>query len=205
MAENFWTIVLSTGLILFISEIGDKTNLVAISLMGKTKRPMTVAFGATLGIIFTTLIAILLSKYVEEFFPSSFIPIISGLLFIFMGIIGLLQDEKHEIIKNENDLDDQNIQSFSIFSALMKSFSLVALAEMGDKSQLIVVSIALLEDPVAVLFGAVLGLGMVMFSSAVIGVKLIQNVPGEKIDLITSILFLLVGFWLIIYELIKII
>ncbi|MHA2249821.1 MAG: TMEM165/GDT1 family protein [Candidatus Kariarchaeaceae archaeon] len=202
MGANFWTIVLSTSVIMLFAEFADKTNLVALSLMSKTRRPLTIAFGGTLGIAFTSLIGILFGSFLEQLLPLEIVPLFSGLLFLLLGVFGVLELKKGEsnnkIIHQEELVSEDINSNTTIRNAFTRSFSLIALAEFGDKSQIFVISGSIIEDPMAIFLGAIIGMGIIMYLSAFIGVNLINRFSEVKLHQIAAISFLIVGSWLII-------
>ncbi|MHA2092640.1 MAG: TMEM165/GDT1 family protein [Candidatus Kariarchaeaceae archaeon] len=195
MLNDFWTVVISTTFVMALAEFGDKTNLIVLSLMSKTKQPFTVAIGGTIGIIFTSLLGILFGSFLGLILPLSLIPIFSGLVFIILGIWAFWGDNP----ENHDDFNHQNIDAdiSSRFNALKNSISLVALAEFGDKSQVFLITGSIIENPWAVFLGAVLGMGLIMGLAAFLGYKIIQNISEESLHKIAGIAFFIAGIWII--------
>jgi len=75
--------------ILFIGELGDKTQLIVFNLALEYKKFYKVGIGATLGFAVIVTIGILFGSLITEFVPLGFISLISGLLFIAIGLIEL--------------------------------------------------------------------------------------------------------------------
>ncbi|MBC2708734.1 MAG: TMEM165/GDT1 family protein [ANME-2 cluster archaeon] len=76
----------------------------------------------------------------------------------------------------------------------MTAFSLIALAELGDKTELAVIALsAQYHAPIMVFLGAVLGLGLVSALGVAIGGKLQTMVPMDKLRIGSGILFLVFG------------
>lgn len=184
----------STIGIMVLAEFADKTNLLALSLMGKTKKPYTVAFGGLLGIAFVTLIGVVLGNVIGSIIPLDLVPIFAGIIFLWIGFAELAEKEQKEIdevvISDSNDLRK--------YSVVKKSFIFIGLAEFGDKSQLFVIGRAVDGNPIAIFLGAVIGMGIIMLLTAMFGEKLIDKFPEETIHKIASIGFIVVGLLLIV-------
>lgn len=188
------TIIGSVSVVIFLAEIGDKTNLVALSLMSKTKMPYVVAFGAVIGIGLTTLIGVLIGKVVGDTLPLWIIPFVAGLSFIILGLVEFFgkSEEKEEI--DNNKIQIQN----SIINTLKRSIVLVMFAEFGDKSQLAVITGVTLGSPIPIFIGAIIGMSLVMMLTAIFGDKLLAKIPEEKLHIVASALFIIAGCWIII-------
>ena len=180
MLSDFWTVVISTTFIMALAEFGDKTNLIVLSLMSKTKQPFTVALGGTIGIMITSLLGILFGSFLGAILPLSLIPIFSGLIFIILGIWSFKggNNESDDDMKQHNIDEDVNSRSF----ALKNSISLVALAEFGDKSQVFLISGSIIENPWAIFLGAMLGMGLIMGLSAILGYKIIGRLTRASVS-----------------------
>jgi putative Ca2+/H+ antiporter (TMEM165/GDT1 family) len=77
---------------------------------------------------------------------------------------------------------------------LLSTFSMIALAEMGDKTQLSAVTlVAKYDSPYLVFAGAVLALGFISLLGILAGKKLCEIVPLSKIRIGAGALFILFG------------
>jgi len=188
---SFFVDLVSTAGVMLIAEFADKTNLLALSLMGKSKQPYTVAIGGLLGIAFVTLIGILLGSIILAVIPIEYIPIFAGLLFVWIGVVELRADESND--ENDNENLDGNFGFENKFRVAKKSFMLIGLAEFGDKSQIFVIGRSLNSNPIAIFLGAIIGMGIIMFATAIFGEKLIERFPEDLIHKIANYGFVLVG------------
>ena len=76
----------------FFSEMGDKTQLVTISLAARyPSAPLLVLAGTTLGMMIADGIGIFAGVIIHKKLPENALRIISAALFIFFGIVGLWQ------------------------------------------------------------------------------------------------------------------
>ncbi|MCX5656921.1 MAG: TMEM165/GDT1 family protein [Candidatus Omnitrophica bacterium] len=71
----------------FLAELGDKTQLAALSLASKSKAPLTVFLGSVSAYIVVTLLTVLLGQLLGKFIPVQFIRFGAASAFIVIGIL----------------------------------------------------------------------------------------------------------------------
>jgi putative Ca2+/H+ antiporter (TMEM165/GDT1 family) len=86
MSEGF-KILLSTFALLFLAELGDKTQLAVISMTAKHKAPLWVFVGATLALAAVTSIGVLGGELLTRFIPEMVMRKVAAVLFVFMGLL----------------------------------------------------------------------------------------------------------------------
>jgi putative Ca2+/H+ antiporter (TMEM165/GDT1 family) len=178
------TPALTTFALIALAEMGDKTQLIAIALSARYSRVHVFA-GLMAAFVVLTALAVGVGEVVVAFIGPEVIGIVAGLLFILFGVITILMD---------NDNDNSDVKNSGARSAFITAFSLIALAELGDKTELAVVALsALYHAPIMVFLGAVLGLGLVSALGVAIGGKLQTIVPLDKLRIGSGILFLVFG------------
>ena len=182
------TPALATFGLIALAEMGDKTQLVVIALSARYSRTHVFA-GLMAAFILLTALAVGVGEVVVAFIGPGIIGIVAGLLFILFGVITILtNDDDNSIVKNPGAR-----------SAFMTAFSLIALAELGDKTELAVIALsAQYHAPIMVFLGAVLGLGVVSALGVTIGGKLQTMVPLKKLRIGSGILFLVFGVLLLL-------
>jgi putative Ca2+/H+ antiporter (TMEM165/GDT1 family) len=80
-------ILLSTFALLFVAELGDKTQLAVISMTAKHKAPLWVFLGASLALVAVTLIGVLGGELLTRFIPEDVLRKIAAVLFVGMGVL----------------------------------------------------------------------------------------------------------------------
>ena len=88
--EKFGPVV-TVALTFFIGELGDKTQLAAITLSTTAQYPAFILMGTVLGMVVTSSIGIFIGSKLGKRIPELAIKIISGFIFIFFGILGLFE------------------------------------------------------------------------------------------------------------------
>ncbi len=81
-------IVLSTFALVFLAELGDKTQLAVFTLAAETTSPWGVLIGAGIALLLSTLLAVLLAVAVHHLLPDAWtkwIRVGAGALFILVG------------------------------------------------------------------------------------------------------------------------
>jgi putative Ca2+/H+ antiporter (TMEM165/GDT1 family) len=85
-----WRVIAGTFGLIFLAELGDKTQLAAIAMSAETKSPAAVFIGATVALGLVTLIGVAVGGTVTRVIPARYIRMGAGALFVVMGIFMLL-------------------------------------------------------------------------------------------------------------------
>ncbi|HZJ82895.1 MAG TPA: TMEM165/GDT1 family protein [Clostridia bacterium] len=75
--------------LLFIAELGDKTQLAVFTLVTQHKQPWPIFLGASLGLTTVTLLGTFMGEIVCKYIPSHILKLSAGILFIIMGFFVL--------------------------------------------------------------------------------------------------------------------
>ncbi len=183
-----FTIFIATYTIMLLAEFGDKTQLVALSIMSRTKKPFTVALGATIGITLTTIVGIAIAALISKNIDPYITRIVAGSLFLLLGLLTFKEALNHE---GEGQQEKPTIKN-----PFLSAISFVAIAELGDKSQLFVIAQSLSGNFWEVFFGAILGMATILFLTAIIGDALIKKVPEKYLKFIAATLFVMAGLFI---------
>ncbi len=85
-----WRILASTFTLVFLAELGDKTQLTTLTLATKSGAQLSVLLGALLALALSTIFSVVLSVGLCRVIPAAYINRVAGLIFIIIGIIILL-------------------------------------------------------------------------------------------------------------------
>jgi putative Ca2+/H+ antiporter (TMEM165/GDT1 family) len=77
----FWT----TFSLLIIAEMGDKTQLAAITLAAQTRSPVSVFLGAALALTLVSLIGVALGTLLGQYLPEKLLHRVAAVAFIIIG------------------------------------------------------------------------------------------------------------------------
>lgn len=163
------------------AELGDKTQLMTISLASKYHyKP--VFWGIFLGMGLVTVIGVGVGVVLYNFIPVFYVKIIAASIFIIFGLYSLYSEEKEE----EEEVDKDKV--------FHTSFLLSVVAEFGDKTQLVVIGLtARYQQPLPVLIGALAGLGVIIAMGVFLGTKISEFIEQEKIELFAALAFIILG------------
>ncbi|MGQ0760555.1 MAG: TMEM165/GDT1 family protein [Acidobacteriota bacterium] len=85
-----WRVLLTTFGIIFLAEMGDKTQLAAMTMAADKKRPWEVFLGASLALAAVSALGILVGTALGHYLPLDWIRRVAGASFIVIGILVLM-------------------------------------------------------------------------------------------------------------------
>ena len=86
-ADSRWiSVFLSTATTVFLAELGDKTQLAALLLSAQSGRPFTVLVGASLALICSSLVGVLLGRWLSTVMPAHQLERAAGVLMVALGL-----------------------------------------------------------------------------------------------------------------------
>jgi Ca2+/H+ antiporter, TMEM165/GDT1 family len=174
--------ILSSFVLVALSEMGDKTQLLAFSLASRFRQPWTVMAGILTATIANHALASVVGIWVSDRVPARVMAGILAVTFIAFGIWTLRPDSL------------QQKDGGSKFGTYVSTTFLFFLAEMGDKTQLATVALAArFHSVVLVTTGTTLGMlasdGLAVF----VGERLAERAPMKWIRIAAAVLFFLFG------------
>ena len=182
-----YTVFFSVFAIIFLAELGDKTQLTAMTLA--MKFPWLKSFiGIAAAFALLNAGAVTAGRVLFDYLPLFWIKLISAGLFLFFGVATLLG-------KGFNKEDEESREkTFGNRGAVTTSFAMIFLAEMGDKTQLVTASLAAQHDaPMAVFTGSTMALWLVSLLGIFAGRQLNRFVPLARIHQAAGSLFVIFG------------
>jgi putative Ca2+/H+ antiporter (TMEM165/GDT1 family) len=82
-------VLLTTFGIIFLAEMGDKTQLAAMTMSAQTKKPWAVFIGASLALAAVSLIGVLVGSVIGQYVPLEWVKRVAALAFIIIGVLML--------------------------------------------------------------------------------------------------------------------
>jgi putative Ca2+/H+ antiporter (TMEM165/GDT1 family) len=166
--------------IIALAELGDKTQLTVVSL-SSCKKAKPVFVGAMLAFALIDGVSALIGGTVAAFIPTTWIGVGAGVAFLLFGIYSLLSKS-----------EEAKIEKRSVNAA--HCFSLVALMELGDKTQLSVIALAAEYDaPLMVFVGVMLALALLTGIGVAVGTVISRFVPMRYVKIGSSLIFVIFG------------
>jgi putative Ca2+/H+ antiporter (TMEM165/GDT1 family) len=85
-----WRVLLTTFGVIFLAEMGDKTQLAAMTMAAQTKRPWTVFIGSALALTAVSAIGVVVGSVVGNYIPLIWVKRAAAVAFIVIGILILM-------------------------------------------------------------------------------------------------------------------
>ena len=170
--------MISTGVVA-LAEIGDKTQLLALILAAKFRKPVPIIVGILLATLLNHGFAGALGAWITSVVSPDVLRWVIGVSFIAMGAWTLIPDTIDEAADGR--------ARFGVFGTTLVAFFL---AEMGDKTQIATVALAAqFHALVAVVAGTTLGMMIANVPAVVLGDRVAQRLPVRLIRLIAAAVF----------------
>ena len=161
------SVSLSAFTLIALAEIGDKSQLVCMTLAAR-HRHWPVLLGASLAFIVLNVLAVLFGAAVASWVPESVMAGIVALLFAGFGFHALL---------NRDDDDAENVVEKPGHGIFFTTLLLILVAEFGDKTQIAVAGLAGNLPPLPVWIGATAALVAVSALGVWAGRTVLQRLP----------------------------
>lgn len=181
--------VSSSFLFILLAEIGDKTQLMTITLATRYQSTVQVFFAVLLAEATISTVAIIVGTTISQFIPLDMISRVAGSVFIIYGILSLKKEEN----KNNNQLKKTETRIFFTI------FALVFIAEMGDKTQLAAIALAVEHNaPISVAIGTIAAFATSSIIAVILGKKLSTKLSTGVIQKIAAVTFIAIGITLLL-------
>lgn len=176
--HGFWV---SLALV-FLAELGDKTQLVALMLATRFKAGIVLA-GVLVATLLVHAFSVVLGGITGRLLPHGWILLLSGLAFIAFAIWTWRGDR----------LDDEDQKVRRITSPFMIVTVTFFLAELGDKTMLSTVTLASQYSPVQVWLGSTLGMVLSDALAIWVGRAMGKRLPEKAVKMGAAAIFLAFG------------
>ncbi len=84
-------LIVSTFVMIFLAELGDKTQISTFALAADSRSMLSVFLGASGALVLTSLLAVVLGGVIGRFVPDRLIKIVSAAVFIVFGVLTLVE------------------------------------------------------------------------------------------------------------------
>jgi putative Ca2+/H+ antiporter (TMEM165/GDT1 family) len=169
--------------IVALAEIGDKTQLLALILAAKFRKPWPIVAGILAATLANHAFAGAVGIWLQSALGPMVMRWVLGLSFIAMAAWMLIPDKFEE--------GDAKLARFGVFSTTLITFFL---AEMGDKTQIATIALAAQYHAfVSVVAGTTIGLMLANVPAVFLGDKIARLVPVKVVHAIAAASFLVLG------------
>jgi len=180
-----YELLISTAIVA-LAEMGDKTQLLALLLAARFRKPVPILLAILLATLLNHGISAVLGQWITTILKPDVLLWIVSVGFIAMALWMLVPDELEDETDNINKW-----QKYGVFGA---TFVLFFLAEIGDKTQVATVALAARFDSVFwVMLGTTIGMMIANAPAVFVGNKLADKLPIPLIHKIGASIFLIIG------------
>lgn len=178
------TAIFSTFGLIFLAEIGDKSQLVCMTLAAR-HRHLPVLLGAIAAFLILNTLAVVFGAGLAQWIPERILAGAVALLFGAFGIKSLLTQEE---VGEDGEVEEK--PGHGIFAT---TFLMLLLAEMGDKTQIAIAGLASTLPALAVWIGATLALITTSALGVWLGVTLLRRIPIHRLHQVSGVFFLVLA------------
>ena len=177
--------LISTAIVA-LAEMGDKTQLLALLLAARFRKPVPIL----IAILAATLINHGLSAVLGQWITT----VLSPEVLIWVLSLGFIGMAAWMLIPDELDDETDSINKWQRFGVFGATFVLFFLAEIGDKTQIATVALAARYDSIFwVMAGTTVGMMLANAPAVFVGNKLANKLPISLIHKIGAVIFLIIG------------
>lgn len=199
-----WGLVVAVGSafgIVFVAELGDKTQLLAVGY-GARHGLRTVLIGLTCGYAAAGAIAALAGGLLGATLPERPIALAAGALFLLFAMLTWRDTDDGRDTEDGRGPDDgpaaptkRGMPTPSVVASIALT---IAIAEFGDKTQLATAALASQADPVATWIGATAGEVTAGMLGAIAGSRIGRRIDARRMQVASAVLFAGFGVALIV-------
>jgi len=172
--------------VVFAAELGDKTQLLALNF-GSRYPLRLVAIGLAVGYGVANLLATVIGGVLGAALPERPVELVGGAVFVVFALLALRSDGEDE------DDGTASVTGRAVGSVITSVAVAIAVAEMGDKTQIATATLAAQSQPVAVWVGATLGAATSGMVGAAAGHLVGDRIPARMLRLLSATLFAAFG------------
>jgi putative Ca2+/H+ antiporter (TMEM165/GDT1 family) len=183
---------------IFINELGDKTQIIILCLAADKKySPKKLALGAVSGFAVVVTLGGIIALLLSAFIQMEWISLASGCVFIVLGIVQIVKWFKEQKGKHEKDLacDETEAKKFEKrTNSFLTGFLAIVSMELGDKTQVATILLASTSASfIGTLVGSWAALSVLAVIGALAGQGIAKKVPTHVMEILSSIVFVLIG------------
>lgn len=178
--------LLSSTLIVALAEMGDKTQLLALLLAARFKKPVPIILAILAATLINHGISALLGQWITE--------VLNPVWLVWGLAVGFIAMAAWMLIPDELGDESESIQKWQKYGVFGATFILFFLAEIGDKTQIATVALAAKYDSVVlVTIGTTVGMLIANVPAVLIGDRFASRLPVALIHKIGAAIFLVLG------------
>ena len=179
----------TSSAIVALAEIGDKTQLLAIVLAARFKRPVPIVLGI--------LVATLANHFLAAMAGSLAAGWVDGPAFRYAVAVGFLAMAAWTLVPDT--FEDDEAPAVSRGGAFLTTLITFFFVEMGDKTQVATIALGVrFHDALAVTAGTTLGMMLANVPAVLLGDEIVKRVPLGVVRTIAALFFAVLGVLLLL-------
>ena len=172
-----------TGIVA-LAEMGDKTQLLALLLAARFRRPWPIIWGIVVATLANHFAAGAVGNWVAGFFSATTLSWVLAACFAAVAVWTLIPDK----------LDDDEASALNKYGPFLTTLIAFFLAEMGDKTQIATVALAAqYQSMFLVVSGTTLGMMIANVPAVLLGERLAGRIPTRIVHALAAAIFALLG------------
>ncbi len=173
-----------SALLVALAEMGDRTQLLAIMLASRYRKPVPILLGILVATLANHGLAALAGFYLSSILQAAWFKYAVSVSFIVMALWALVPDK-------EEDEDKPRRWRMGVFLTTAVSFFLV---EIGDKTQVATVALAArYHDVLLVAAGTTTGMMLANIPAVFLGHAVTRVLPINALRIAAAVLYLILG------------
>lgn len=179
--------IINSFILVFVSEMGDKTQLLALVLAARFRKPVPIMMGILVATLLNHGLASYAGTFITYYVSAVILKLAIAATFIGFGLWMLMPDK------------DEGYEDRHGWGPFLTTTVAAFFAEMGDKTQLATVALgAKFAAPMMVTVGTTVGMLVADGLAVLFGHKFTEKVPVKLVHRIASALFILFGIWIFV-------
>jgi putative Ca2+/H+ antiporter (TMEM165/GDT1 family) len=173
---------------IFLAELGDKTQLLVLSLSARLP-VRTVIAGTTLAIVLIFGVSVAIGDLIGTAIPRRPLAAVAAVAFLAFGLKTLLDGDDDA----EAEEEEQAAERASKRGSVLAVFGAFLIAEIGDKSMLATITLAGRYPALGVWVGAVAAETVLCTGAALVGRGIAAKVPPRTLRIGAAVMFFVLG------------
>lgn len=185
-------LLVSAGVVA-LAEIGDKTQLLAIVLAARFRKPLPIVLGILAATLLNHAVAASVGYLVAQWLSGRLFQIVVGVAFVAMAAWALIPDK-----------EDENAGQTSRGGVFLTTLIAFFFVEIGDKTQIATSLLAArFHDVVLVTAGTTLGMMAANIPAVFLGEAATKVVPLKYVRMAAAAIFAVIGLWVVLAALLQ--
>ncbi|MBC7238695.1 MAG: TMEM165/GDT1 family protein [Chloroflexi bacterium] len=190
-----WSVLGSAFGLVFLAELGDKTQLAIMTQTCRYRCGWAVFLGGSLALTLVTALGVAAGQAIARFVPPTLVRILAAGAFLVMGVLLWWEAAQHAPFEDGETASCTPAEGRTWrWKAFSTTFALLFVAELGDKTQLAVLSLTAQQSAAWLVFlGGTLALISVTALGVLGGQQICRLLPERRLLRLSAGAFVIIG------------